>query len=445
MADRTETADVVVVGCGPGGAVLAYLLARSGVDVALVERAATFEREYRGFGWNPGVVRLFDEMGVLDDVRDLAHETVTEGGFSLYGEAVTVLDFDLLDAEHPYALMMEQPALLECLVDRAGEYDGFTFHPATTVTDLRTDESGTVWGVEAHDREADEEVTFEAHCVVGADGRYSTVRASAGIDPGVFDSPIDLVWFKLPGDSVSAETQGQMGRGSILVSFGLGGGELQIGYLIRDGEWPTIREAGFDAFRERVAAVDSQVGAAMAAHLDGFGDTTLLDVGPGIADVWTRDGLLLLGDAAHTASPIGAQGNPLAVEDAVVTHDVLVRALGEATQEREGEEERERKRSPSGGQHAPSGEPWVLSGGRLSEFEIRRRSTVERVVALQRRAADNFAFWLEYGQYVPPWLVRDLAKSFGWATPRSRRIQGLVESFALGDRSVSVVRSHFLD
>ena len=434
MADRTETADVVVVGCGPGGAVLTYLLARSGVDVALVERAATFEREYRGFGWNPGVVRLFDEMGVLDDVRDLAHETVTEGGFSLYGEAVTVLDFDLLDAEHPYALMMEQPALLECLVDRAGEYDGFTFYPATTVTDLRTDESGTVWGVEAHDREADEEVAFEAHCVVGADGRYSTVRASAGIDPGVFDSPIDLVWFKLPAGAVETDMQGQIGRGHILVSFGLGGGERQIGYLIRDGEWASIRAAGFDAFRDRVAAVDPQVGAAMDAHLDGFGDTTLLDVGPGIADVWTRDGLLLLGDAAHTASPIGAQGNPLAVEDAVVVHDVLVRALGEATQERE----RERGQSRSEDQ-------WVLSGPRLREFEIRRRPTVERVVALQRRAADNFAFWLEYGQYVPPWLVRGMAKSFGWVAPRSRLIQGLVESFALGDRSVSVARSHFVD
>jgi 2-polyprenyl-6-methoxyphenol hydroxylase-like FAD-dependent oxidoreductase len=432
MADRTETADVVVVGCGPGGAVLAYLLARSGVDVALVERAATFEREYRGFGWNPGVVRLFDEMGVLDDVRDLAHETVTEGGFSLYGEAVTVLDFDLLDAKHPYALMMEQPALLECLVDRAGEYDGFTFHPATTVTDLRTDESGTVRGVDAHDREVDEDVTFEGRCVVGADGRYSTVRASAGIDPGVFDSPIDLVWFKLPGGSVETDTQGQLGRGSILVSFGLGGGELQIGYLIRDGEWASIRETGFDAFRERVAAVDPEVGAAMGDHLDGFGDTTLLDVGPGIADVWTRDGLLLLGDAAHTASPIGAQGNPLAVEDAVVVHDVLVRALGEATQEREGGQSR-------------SGDQWVLSSGRLSEFETRRRPTVERVIALQRRAADNFAFWLDYGQCVPPWLVRSMARSFGWATPRSRLIQGLVESFALGDRSVSVVRSHFVD
>jgi len=327
---------------------------------------------------------------------------------------------------------MEQPALLECLVEQASDYDGFTFHPATTVTDLRTDESDTVRGVEAHDREADEDVTFEGRCVVGADGRYSTVRASAGIDPGVFDSPIDLVWFKLPGSAVGTETEGQIGRGGILVSFGLGGGDHQIGYLIRDGEWASIREAGFEAFRERVAAVDPEVGAAMATHLDGFGDTTLLDVGPGIADTWTRDGLLLLGDAAHTASPIGAQGNPLAVEDAVVVHDVLVRALGEARQERE------QKWSPSENR-------WVLSGARLSEFESRRRPTVERVVTLQRRAADNFAFWLEYGRYVPPWLVRGSATAFGWATPHSRRIQGLVESFALGDRSVSVARSHFAD
>jgi 2-polyprenyl-6-methoxyphenol hydroxylase-like FAD-dependent oxidoreductase len=432
MADRTETADVVVVGCGPGGAVLTYLLARSGVEVALVERAATFEREYRGFGWNPGVVRLFDEMDVLDDVRNLAHETVTEGGFSLYGEAVTVLDFDLLDTDYPYALMMEQPALLECLVEHASDYDGFAFHPATTVTDLRTDESGTVWGVEAHDREADEDVTFEGRCVVGADGRYSTVRASTGIDPGVFDSPIDLVWFKLPGSAVETETEGQIGRGGILVSFGLGGGDHQIGYLIRDGEWASIREAGFDAFRDRVGAVDPQVRAAMATHLDGFGDTTLLDVGPGIADTWTRDGLLLLGDAAHTASPIGAQGNPLAVEDAVVVHDVLVRAFDEAREERE--------------QARPTPENrWVLSGARLHGFESRRRPTVERVVTLQRRAADNFAFWLEYGQYVPPWLVRGSATAFGWVVPRSRWIRGLVESFALGDRSVSVARSHFVD
>lgn len=417
MPERIEHVDIVVVGCGPGGAVLAYLLARSGVNVALVERAGTFEREYRGFGWNPGVVRLFDEMDILDDVLDLAHETVTEGAFSLYGHRVPVLDFDVLDTDYPYALMMKQPALLECLVEHSRAYDGFTFHPATTVTELGMDSSGRVHGVAACDRTTNEDIAFDTRCVVGADGRYSTVRRSAGIDPGLFDSPIDLVWFKLPRGAVDASTQGRIDRDCVLVYFGLGEGELQVGYLFRDGEWTTVREAGFDAFRDRVAAIDPQLGTAIDAHLDGFRDTTLLDVAPGIADTWTRDGLLLLGDAAHVASPIGAQGNPLAVEDAVVAHDVLVRALKESDA--------------------------LPSEGTLREFEMRRRPTVERVITLQRRAAANLAFWLDYGQYAPEWPVRGAAKSFGWLAPHVGLIRRLVESFALGDRSVSVVRSHF--
>jgi len=398
MVDRTEQASVVVVGCGPGGAVLSYLLARSGVSVALLERAATFEREYRGFGWNPGVVRLFDEMDLLEDVLSLAHETVTDGAFSLAGEQMSVLDFDLLETAYPYALMMEQPALLERLVERSRAYDGFSFHPATTVTGVRENATGHVCGVDAIDRAIGEEVAFEGPVVVGADGRYSTVRESAGIDAGMFDSPIDLVWFKLPAGAVQVAAQGRLAGNGVVLYFGLG------------------------AFRDRVAAVDPQLGPVLDEHLDGFADTSLLDVAPGIAPTWTDDGLLLLGDAAHTASPIGAQGNPPAVEDAVVVHELLVDALGP--------------------EHS-GGDP--LSAATLTRFERRRRPTVERVVALQRRAARGLAAWLDYGEYVPPWLVRGLATVAGRALPHSRRGRRAIESFALGDRSVSVTRAGFVD
>ncbi|WP_276271202.1 FAD-dependent monooxygenase [Haloarcula litorea] len=418
MVARTVDTDVAVVGCGPGGAVLAYLLARSGVAVTLLERASTFQREYRGFGWNPGVVRLFDEMDLLDDVLALAHETVTEGAFSLGGRRVPVLAFDRLATEYPYALLMEQPAILEALVDHADAHETFTFRPATTVTDLLV-EDGRVRGVRATDREADAELAVEARVVVGADGRYSTVRERAGIDAGAFDSPIDLAWFKLPAGAVAPEAQGRIDRHGVVLYFGLGGGDLQAGSLLRDGEWAGIRDAGFGAFRDRVAAVDPALAAAVDAHLDGFRDVTLLDVAPGIAPTWTDDGLLLLGDAAHTASPIGAQGNPLAVEDAVVAHDVLVGALG--------------------------GDDGVLSASSLAPFENRRRATVERVIALQRRTARGLAAWLDYGHYVPSWVLSGAGAAVGLLAPRSGLVAGAVESFALGDRSVSVARRHFVD
>jgi len=102
--------------------------------------------------------------------------------------------------------------------------------------------------------------------------RWSLLDSSRqrGIDPGLFESPIDLVWFKLPRGAINATTQGRIDRNGVLLYFGLGGGDLQIGYLIRSGEWPSIRQAGFDAFRERVAEIDPRVGSTMAVQLDGW-------------------------------------------------------------------------------------------------------------------------------------------------------------------------------
>ena len=57
-------AHVVIVGAGPGGAALAYLLARRGVEVTLVERQADFDREFRGEGLQPSGIDAFDQMGL---------------------------------------------------------------------------------------------------------------------------------------------------------------------------------------------------------------------------------------------------------------------------------------------------------------------------------------------------------------------------------------------
>ncbi|WP_223301664.1 FAD-dependent monooxygenase [Haladaptatus sp. R4] len=64
-----ELADVVIVGAGPAGAVLGYLLARSGVETVLIERQRTLDREFRGYGFRPPLPRLFAEMDLLDAIE----------------------------------------------------------------------------------------------------------------------------------------------------------------------------------------------------------------------------------------------------------------------------------------------------------------------------------------------------------------------------------------
>lgn len=416
--DRTERAEVVVVGSGPGGAVLAYLLARSGVEVALVERAADFQREFRGFGYTPGVSELFGQMGLTEKLLELDHETVQTGEFTLFGEAIEMVDFDVLDTDYPYALLMEQPALLELLVTESQQYDSFTFYPSTTVTDLVV-EGNRVVGVRAHDRERDDAVEFRGRLVVGADGRYSAVRTAAGIDPGLYDSAIELVWFKLPADAVGATAQGRIEREGMLLYFGLGGGELQVGWFIEEGSYPALRREGIEAFRDRIARVDPRLRDALDDHLPSFDHCSLLDVSPGLAPTWIRDGLLLLGDAAHVASPIGAQGNALAIQDAVVAHQVVTEAL-----DREYD---------------------VLPASVLAAYESRRRPAVEEVLRLQRRGERVLTLMVEHGDRVPARLVRGVVKLSSRLLERPALARRAVERFALGPDRVVVDTTRFVD
>ena len=64
---------VAIVGAGPGGAVLAFLLARRGVEVDLFERQDDFEREFRGEVVLPGGLQPFAEMGLWDELQAVPH------------------------------------------------------------------------------------------------------------------------------------------------------------------------------------------------------------------------------------------------------------------------------------------------------------------------------------------------------------------------------------
>ena len=66
---------VVIVGAGPAGAALAYLLARRGVEVDLLERHHDFERTFRGDGLQPSGIDAFDQMGFGHQLRQL-HQAV---------------------------------------------------------------------------------------------------------------------------------------------------------------------------------------------------------------------------------------------------------------------------------------------------------------------------------------------------------------------------------
>lgn len=419
MGIHQRETDVVIVGAGPAGCVLGYLLARSGVDVVLIERERDLQREFRGYFFQPLVVRLFEEMGVLSPLlEEVDHERCHRLHVDVFGRAYPALDYTILSETPRYGLFIEQPPLLRFFIDRARDLDGFRFHSGTAVTDLLHDE-GAVTGVRVRHRDKNEERDVRARLVVGADGRHSTVRNRAGIDAGRETTGVDVLWFKLPADAVETAVLGRVDADGVLGYVPLGE-EVQVAWLVETGEYPAIRDRGIVWLRDRIARVDPGLADALETHLTGFEQCTLLDPAPGMSETWHADGLVLIGDAAHIANPFGAQGNSLAIQDAVALHPYVVRGA----------------RETSG----------PIPTEQLTAFERLRRPAVETVVNVQAAQTRAVEGYLRYRETLPgPVLKYGMRGIFGAIDRFPALTRRQVRLYAFGPNPIRVATDLFAD
>jgi len=319
---------VAIVGAGPGGAVLAYLLARRGVEVELFERQQDFEREFRGEVMLPGGLEPFAEMGLWDELMAVPHVAIREMRLYLRGRAraEAAIEADFFRGRPP--LWMSQPGLLEMLVRAAARFPSFTFHRNTSVGALLEDDGRTV-GVRARGPAGDLEV--RADLVVGADGRTSLVRRRAHLTVRDDPMPMDVVWVKLPPLPEIAErvqARAYLGRGHLMIAAPIYDGKMQMAWIIAKGSFGEIRRRGMPECIEAMARHASpDLAAHLLAHKDDGVQPFLLSVVSDRVRDWSRPGLLVIGDAAHTMSPVGGQGLNHAIRDAVVAANHLVPVL----------------------------------------------------------------------------------------------------------------------
>lgn len=321
---------VAIVGAGPGGAVLAYLLARRGVEVDLFERQQDFEREFRGEVVLPGGLVPFREMGLWEELQAVPHVQPRQIRLYLNGRLRFEgnLEGDVFEGYPP--LWISQPGLLEMLVREAGRFPSFRFHRGVSVGAL-VQEGGRTLGVQARGAEGDLEV--RADLVVGADGRSSVVRRKAGLPVREDPVPMDVVWVKLPPLPEMAErrqVRAYAGRGHLMIGAPIYDGTMQMAWLIAKGSFGEIRRRGMPECIEAMARHASpDLAAHLLAHKDAGVQPFLLSVVSDRVREWTRPGLLVIGDAAHTMSPVGAQGINHAIRDAVVAANHLAPILAE--------------------------------------------------------------------------------------------------------------------
>lgn len=221
---------------------------------------------------------------------------------------------------------MPQPIFLAAMRRKAEAFPSFQCWMGAKVSRL-LEEDGRIVGVSGlrHGKDAFE---VRADVVVGADGRYSTVARLGAFTAEYEHHDFDVIWFTIeqpPGwSSTFYISLGNQVRGLMLPKYPH---DIQAGILLPTGEWRQWRQHGVAAVAERVRRFDP----IFAGFADGLRDFTPFFPLEGVIRLvkdWARDGLLLIGDSAHTMSPAGAIGVNVAIASAAVAAHVIYPRLG---------------------------------------------------------------------------------------------------------------------
>jgi 2-polyprenyl-6-methoxyphenol hydroxylase-like FAD-dependent oxidoreductase len=320
---QTMTTRCCVVGGGPAGMMLGFLLARSGVDVIVLEKHEDFFRDFRGDTVHPSTLTVLDELGLLDRFLERPHQELRKVTVAISGQSFMVANFGALKTRAPFIAFMPQWDFLNFIAEEARKLPNFHLLMATAGQTLIS-EAGQVTGVRATGPNGP--ITIEAGLVVAADGRSSTLRAESGLEVRNLGAPIDVLWFRVEkSDDGFDETLGRLDRGQFMITIDRRN-YWQCAYVIPKGGAEALKAGPVAPFKAKVVAAAPY----LAEHIDdiaNWDDVKLLSVSVDRLEHWSKPGLLCIGDAAHAMSPIGGVGINMAVQDAVATANLLGDAL----------------------------------------------------------------------------------------------------------------------
>jgi 2-polyprenyl-6-methoxyphenol hydroxylase-like FAD-dependent oxidoreductase len=302
---------------------LGFLLARAGIEVAVLEKHADFLRDFRGDTVHPSTLEVLYELGLLEGFLKRKHQEVRQLSGYIGPYQVPIADLAHLPTHCKFVALMPQWDFLNFMAKSAERYPGFHLRMESEAFDLIED-GGKIRGVRAKTKRG--EIEIRADLTIAADGRRSLMRQRAGLEVMQLGAPIDVLWMRISRKSSDpGQVLGRIDGGKFFVM--LDRDEYwQCAFLIPKGGLDELREKGLASFREGVAGIAPFL-ADRVNELKDWDDIKLLSVAVDRLRRWYRPGLLCIGDAAHAMSPVGGVGINLAIQDAVAAANILAGPL----------------------------------------------------------------------------------------------------------------------
>ena len=313
---------ILIAGAGPVGLVSALVLAKAGVQVEVFERNAVVAEDLRASTFHSPTLDMLDRLGIADKL-------VEQGLAARYTQQrdrrkglIAEFDLALLEGQtkYPFRLQCEQWKLNELLVEKLSHFPNVTVHFNSAVESV----SQTPTGVSIQVRSCEELRTFSGEYLIGADGAWSAVRRSLGIE---FEG------FTYPERFLVVSTQFAFEEHFDRLSY--------VNYVSDPEEWcvmlkvpslwrvlfPTAAEKSDeyvlsdDFIERRLQGLFAQPNHYEITH------RTLYKVHQRVAEKFRVGRVVLAGDAAHINNPLGGMGMNGGVHDAFNLTEKLIAIL----------------------------------------------------------------------------------------------------------------------
>ena len=317
-------ADVCIVGGGPAGTLLGHLLAKNGILTIIIERSAGVNRQFRGEHINAETEAILKEHHLFHKIEELGILKMKKVEY--FSGRNIVNSITPGTHEDHVGIHVPQAHLLSAIIQESEGNQNFQLLFNTTVKELIQDEKGFYTGVMAIQN--GEEIHISSKVTIGADGRYSTVRKLAKIPTIEMTHGYDVLWAKIPAPAGwEPTTRMVLVNGHQLALFSQTGGLIQIGWNIPEGSFPELRKGSLQPFLEPLIESFPELEESVTENLRSWKDLVCLKVQSSRSETWVEDGLILIGDAAHTMTPTGAVGINCGMKDAHILAPLLTKAL----------------------------------------------------------------------------------------------------------------------
>ena len=315
-----------IAGGGPAGMMLGYLLARAGIDVLVLEKHADFLRDFRGDTVHPSTLETMHELSLLEEFLKRPHQEISQVRARIGGEPVLLGNLSYLRTKCRFMALMPQWDFLDFLSEQGRRYPTFHLRMQTEVAGL-IEENDRIVGIRGNTPAGPIEV--RADLVVGADGRSSVVRHSAGLAVENVGAPMDALQMRLSKRANDPNLFIHTDHGKTIVTIDRRE-YWHCGFVVPKGTAEKMQARGIEHFRAEIVEIAPFL-RDRVTELRDWNDVKVLTVKVDRLGKWYRRGLLCIGDAAHAMSPVGGVGINLAIQDAVAAANILAEPLRKGT------------------------------------------------------------------------------------------------------------------